>query len=568
MGTHTEPASDWTNALYIGMAVTAHNAGDTNGATAKFSSFMPFVTIPVVITSQPPATLTVVQDSSLTLSVGASGDPINFQWYKGTTAISNANTATYTVAFADLVDAGTYTVVVSNSISSVTSSSTVVTVTPDTTPPSVTGATAFPGGSQVGIRFSKILDRVSAGTAANYKVNGVTATSAVVRTNVANELTTELNLVSLTVPTVISNTLTITISGVKDNRGNAMPSTNFTGTVLNLTLTDIGSGVNAIPPGAPDPQFPSTVVTWGPGAFDVLAGGNDIYNDADGFSFVWEPKTNAFDVRVQVVSVSQIDNWSAGSIEVREGPPTTNGGGWELARHYFCKVDYGGPTVTLDASGSGANTYEYNARLTEGDPTLRETANSGSTGGGSLGWGGTGPGNPSPVPYPNAWIRIARVQTGTNDHLLGYSGSDGINWSLRQDVDLNDANHAGLVSTVTGTNAGPWPSVCYVGLGSTSHNNGINNTTLGTSPWYSPTNQPFAAYVIYRNFGDVPAPVTGITLTSVITGGNLVVSWNGTGTLQSKTNLLSTTWTVVGTANPATIPLPASGNLFLRVSSP
>ena len=85
-------------------------------------------------------------------------------------------------------------------------------------------------------------------------------------------------------------------------------------------------------------------------------------------------KTNSFDVRSGSCSVSPIDNWSAGAIEVREGPPTDNGEGWELSRHYFCKVDYGGPDrrddVLDNSRRTGANSYEFNGRLAPGDPTV------------------------------------------------------------------------------------------------------------------------------------------------------------------------------------------------------
>ena len=47
------------------------------------------------------------------------------------------------------------------------------------------------------------------------------------------------------------------------------------------------------------------------------------------------------------------------------------------------------------------------------------------------------------------------------------------------------------------------------GLGSVSHtgigNNNANNdgTVHGTNLWYSPTGQPYSAYIIYRDYGDV-----------------------------------------------------------------
>jgi len=368
----------------------------------------------------------------------------------------------------------------------------------------------------------------------------------------------------LTVATALTSDFTVTVSGVKDFAGNAMASTTVAGKILKLTSTDIGSptGQPADDSAGPDPQGPSTVTTWGPGAFDVLTtGSNDYWNNADGFNFVWEPKTNSFDVKVRVVSVSPINNWSAGAIEVREGPPTPNGGGWELARHYFAKVDYGGPgrVAVLDNSGTGANSYEFNCRLVPGDPAVRENANTGA--GQSRGWGGVGPGNPNPVPFPNAWIRIARVQNGTNDHLLGYSSSDGVNWDLRQDVDLNDDTHAGFPDD-NGSPGGKWPDVCYVGLGSTSHtgignNNALNDGTVGEF-WYSPTGQPYSAYIIYRDYGDVaaaavPPPVgDGPKLTfQVAADGTITLTY--TGTLVSSDTVNGTYQPVPGATSPFTV---------------
>src|SRR5258705_13317201 len=80
-------------------------------------------------------------------------------------------------------------------------------------PPVVVGATAFPGTTKVGLRFDKVLDAASAETAANYKVNGAAVTSALVRTNVANEVGTERNLVQLTVATALTSDFTVTVSG-------------------------------------------------------------------------------------------------------------------------------------------------------------------------------------------------------------------------------------------------------------------------------------------------------------------------------------------------------------------
>ena len=79
-------------------------------------------------------------------------------------------------------------------------------------------------------------------------------------------------------------------------------------------------------------------------------------------------------------------------------------------------------------------------------------------------------------------------------------------WDLRQDVNLNDENHAGFLN-LEGVPAGPMPDVLYVGLGSTSHtgigNNNAENTGAVGEFWYSPIGQPYGCWVIYRDFGDV-----------------------------------------------------------------
>jgi len=377
---------------------------------------------------------------------------------------------------------------------------------------------------------------------------------------VANELTNEKNLVQLTVPTALTSNFTVTVSGVKDAFGNAMASTNVTGKILNLTVTDIGSPAGQTDAGVvwgPDPQAPSSVTTWGPDAFDILTtGSNDYWNNADGMNFVWAPKTNSFDVKVRVVSVSPIDNWSAGAIEVREGPPTPNGGGWELARHYFVKVDYGGPDIVLNSTtATGAKIYEFNGRLAPGDPTVRETGNGAP--GGSVGWGGTA-GTAAYAPaFPNAWIRIARVKNGSSDHMLGYSSIDGVTWDQRQDVDLNDATHAGFLN-LAGTPAGPLPDVLYVGLGSVSHTGFGNNNSMnagtggpnmdGTGLWYSPLDQPYGCYVIYRDYGDVVTAVLPTLTYQVAANGTITLTY--TGTLVSSETVTGAYLPVSGATSP------------------
>lgn len=85
---------------------------------------------PATIVTQPQSQ-TVIQDTSVALKVVAGGaPPLWYQWFKNTTALTGATTNTYTLANVQTNDAGVYSVVVSNTLGSVTSSNAVLTVLP------------------------------------------------------------------------------------------------------------------------------------------------------------------------------------------------------------------------------------------------------------------------------------------------------------------------------------------------------------------------------------------------------------------------------------------------------
>ncbi len=82
---------------------------------------------PAILTQPAPQTLLVGQP--LQLSVTASGAaPLSYQWLRSGTVLAGATTATYAVANATLTDAGTYSVLVTNSLGSTYSSTAAVTV--------------------------------------------------------------------------------------------------------------------------------------------------------------------------------------------------------------------------------------------------------------------------------------------------------------------------------------------------------------------------------------------------------------------------------------------------------
>jgi|GEM_PF-1216413 len=79
---------------------------------------------------QQPNSLTVNEENSFSLHVQAGGDgSISYQWKKNNQDIVGANSATYSVANANLSDAGSYSVIVSNNGESLTSLHALITVT-------------------------------------------------------------------------------------------------------------------------------------------------------------------------------------------------------------------------------------------------------------------------------------------------------------------------------------------------------------------------------------------------------------------------------------------------------
>jgi sugar lactone lactonase YvrE len=86
--------------------------------------------LPPAITNQPKSQ-EILTGGNATFSVSASGTPpLSFQWLKDSAAISNATSSTYTIVGCQPSDSGTYTVLVSNLVSSTSSSNAVLTVGP------------------------------------------------------------------------------------------------------------------------------------------------------------------------------------------------------------------------------------------------------------------------------------------------------------------------------------------------------------------------------------------------------------------------------------------------------
>lgn len=103
--------------------VVTNNAGSVTSADAVL-----VVNLPPTFTSQPQSR-TISQNTSITFTTSASGTaPLQYQWRFNGTNIANATNTSYTLAAAQFQDAGSYSIVITNTAGAITSSDALLTV--------------------------------------------------------------------------------------------------------------------------------------------------------------------------------------------------------------------------------------------------------------------------------------------------------------------------------------------------------------------------------------------------------------------------------------------------------
>ena len=279
---------------------------------------------------------------------------------------------------------------------------------------------------EIGVRFSELLDTESAEDAGNYSVKGADVQSAV--------LAGKGDRVLLEVDGLDTGEFVLTVNGVKDLAGNKLNDGKREGEFTGLQVLNIGD----LAPEGEAHHFGEEI--------EVIAGGFDIWANADDFTFLFEEKNGDFDVAVQV---SDIQNgggsWARNGLMVRESledyskmlgafvtPPSglTNQG-------YFA----------LERREDSANCFWWNNNGTPGSPVKHGVINY----------------DTAAVPgLPNLWLRLKR----TGNKFTAFRSADGQDWIEMGVNELEfsetvyfgicQARHAGATSIGRYKNYGPF----------------------------------------------------------------------------------------------------------------
>jgi len=188
-------------------------------------------TAPSVVRQPEPVTVTEGEDASFSVVASGSGSLV-YQWYRGNSPVGT-NSSSYTVVDVSESDNGVaYSCRITNSEGSVNSSEVVLTVSLDSTAPTLTSALAF-SDTRVDILFSETVNADSATEKNNYQIDsGITVES--VTFNNEDERT-----VSLTVSQLKEDTIyTVQVSNVQDRATAANTITEYSSKTFTYQTAD------------------------------------------------------------------------------------------------------------------------------------------------------------------------------------------------------------------------------------------------------------------------------------------------------------------------------------------
>jgi hypothetical protein len=510
------PPEQLTTALYENFGDYADNVFLTNSPQNQ------------TVESGTSATFSVLVGSDGTvLYNGVTGPFVAYQWYTNGVAVPGATAESYTtpITTTNLNGEMLYCAITAIGATAPTNSAkATLTVLEDSVPPTIVSAFAeYDSGTSnqyVDVTFDKVMNLASLLNPANYSIAGYTITGARLFTNNLGVGSTTMVILQLNKP--LTGGFTLDVNNVQSISSIPVAAgTSVTTTADPLASIDIGVF-----------SLPGTTYYEGPGSYLVNSSGQDIWNDQDGFRFVYTTRTNSFDVLVQVPSILPADQWSKAGLMAREKIDPSDGGSRMIAVFTTAAATQ----AALDGS-FGENSLSMAVRDTT-DGGAYEPADY------------VGDGVIAPA-YPNQWLRLTRQTDGTSDLFTVYGSTNKVSWTW-----LGDFN-----PVTTGAET-PFPSVVNVGMCTSA---GIDTTNLEL-----PDNNTLLATAMYQNFGDyLQGPI--LTATLVAVSNSLTISWTPAGGSLYASPVIGSgaAWTLVTASNPAIVPITKTNiSMFFKVMSP
>jgi hypothetical protein len=468
--------------------------------------------------TQQPQSVTAVEERTATFSVGLESAPepgeYSIQWYRNGQPMAGETGVRYTTPVLTVADSGTtYQARMLTILCARESEVATLTVVPDTFPPVPSaGALVSTDGTtiDIGIGFDEAVTDATASVAANYSIAQGTISSFEYYPRSQSALLKVTGLAP-------GASTTVTVQNVADVKGNAITSVTVPVTVSSNLRWNVVGGQEV--------GLGNWVVPVAADGFDVYADGIGQWASYDESTFVYEEITGDFDKKLQVIYQDLSSQWARAGLIARDA---TNFGvgraaqeGGQSSRYQKIHANPVGPTLT-GPGNLGNNTFETNRRLRTGGQT-------------------DAPGAASPVLYPDAWVRLQRVdQTFTMYHSL-----DGEEWVQ-------------IAATTWGTGEQdgqpilPMPAMLYVGPDYSPENGNVTNLE-DRDVWLAQ----------FRNYSDTFALPPTEPLTIGISEGVITINYSS-GTLQSVENLGGTWSDVAGATSPYTVTPAAGTTRFYR----
>ena len=195
--------------------------------------------------------------------------------------------------------------------------------------------------------------------------------------------------------------------------------------------------------------------TFQQGTYTIVGSGNDIWDQADQFNYVYQPVTGDIDVSARVASLQGSSSWAKAGVMIRETLAKDS-------RH----------AMALSSTGNGTT---FQRRIDPGGFCVFTR----------------GPANAPPM-----WVRLVR----SANQFTAYASTDGVKW------------------TTIGTDTVPMGSAVYVGLAVTSHDASSRATAaidqFKLSQPSAPLNQPPVVSVTAPTGGSTFAAPANITVSA------------------------------------------------------